>query len=149
MMRIHLQSTSHLAVADHVADSPRFLQYLPIEQDLPPPLIYTETAIATEYKTVTKTQHHTHTQPTIVTMPAPANTRLAAFPTPQPVTVSYSTGIPKTTAVQYITEDIIEEQAPIVEEIIEEEEEVVMSPVTKVRARGPQARPPKRWLGGW
>lgn len=82
-------------------------------------------------------------------MPAPANTRLAAYPTPEPMTLSYSTGIPKTTAVSYVTEEIIEEPEPDVV-VVEEEEEIVPARTSVVRnGRGPSSRQPKRWLGGW
>jgi hypothetical protein len=120
-----------------------------MEQELPPPLIYTETAIATEYKTVTKTEHHTRTQPTTKYMPAPAKTKLAAFPTPEAMTVSYSTGIPKTTAISYTTEEIADEIQPGVVDVVEEEYEEVVQPARTVRGRAPPPRPPKSWLGGW
>jgi hypothetical protein len=119
-----------------------FPQYLPIEQELPP-LILTETAIATEYKTVTHTQHHTHTLPShTVTLPAPAATRVAHVPTPEPHTVAWTTSGPRTTSVQIIHEQIIQEPVvvdPVVLDVVEET-------TTKTRLSAATHRPPpKRW----
>ncbi|KAI0797672.1 hypothetical protein C8Q75DRAFT_739232 [Abortiporus biennis] len=81
----------------------------PALQALPPPLIFTETTfeIATETKTVTHTQHHTETLPTkTVTVPAPANTRVVASPAPEGGPATATTHIPRTTAVEYIVEEV-------------------------------------------
>lgn len=106
-------------------------------QALPPPLVFTETAIevATETRTVTQTQHHTYVPPAqTVTVPPPANTRRAASPIPEMVSSSPSTThSPRTTAVEYV----IEETFP---------EEPVEPPVTVLHAG---RRQPKAWWGGW
>ncbi|KAH7914942.1 hypothetical protein BJ138DRAFT_1132933 [Hygrophoropsis aurantiaca] len=66
-----------------------------------PPLVIAET----ETKTVI--QYQTLPAET-VTVPPPANTRRAAFPTPEVVSSSFSTAIPRTTAI-FIEEEIIRE----------------------------------------
>jgi hypothetical protein len=121
---------------------------MPIEHDMPP-LIVTETAIATEFKTVTQTQHHTHTLPSeTVTVPAPANTRLAAVPTPAPATMMWATHIPRTTSVQIVKEEIIQQQEPeVVDVIVEEQQAETVTVMRNSHGRAP-ARAPKRW-GGW
>ncbi|TFY62764.1 hypothetical protein EVJ58_g3672, partial [Rhodofomes roseus] len=103
---------------------------------LPPPLVFTETAV--EVAVETKTVTHTLNQvvPTQVSNPPPANTRRAASPTPQIVTPSSSTThIPRTTAVEVVVEEPV-----IVEPEIEEERTITVK-------RGPRARPPARWWG--
>lgn len=60
------------------------------------------------------------------TVPAPANTRLAAFPTPEVVASSSTSHGPRTTLV-----DVLVDPQP--------------SPVY----RSPERRPPARWFGGW
>ncbi|CAK5277690.1 unnamed protein product [Mycena citricolor] len=87
-----------------------------------PPIEYS----APEVTTVVQTQ--------TVTVPAPANTRRAASPVAQVVDSSYSTAIPKTTAVEIIHETMMDEDE--------------MQTVTMVR--GPRAtRRPRGWFGGW
>lgn len=81
------------------------------------------------------------TQTEFVTVPAPAATRRAAYPSPEAFTPSLSTGIPKTTSVEIFHEAVEEE-----EEYEEEEEEEV----TVVRKPRPNRRPPSGWFaGGW
>ncbi|CCM00133.1 uncharacterized protein FIBRA_02160 [Fibroporia radiculosa] len=114
----------------------------PLYNALPPPLL-TETAleIATETRTVTRTQHHT--VPTQVSSaPPPANTRIVLAPTPELVSPSsFTTHIPRTTAVEVITEE------PVIPEPEEEEEEAVVVKVKRnTRQRSP---PPASWLNGW
>ncbi|KAJ8521641.1 hypothetical protein ONZ45_g1704 [Pleurotus djamor] len=98
-----------------------------------PPLVISETSYETETKTVVETQ--------FVTVPAPANTRRAASPTPVVIPSPTSSSSPKTTAVEIVTEEIPAE---------EEEEELPMRTVT-VKRGGPGVRraPPKRWFPGW
>ncbi|KAF8077939.1 hypothetical protein FPV67DRAFT_1463497 [Lyophyllum atratum] len=91
-----------------------------------PPLIVSETAYETETKTVVQT----------VTVPPPANTRLAAHPKPEGVTSPSTAGSPRTTAVEIVTE---------------EDDDDVDDRRTRTVVRGPRAtrRPPSRWFGGW
>ncbi|RDX56545.1 hypothetical protein K466DRAFT_578400 [Polyporus arcularius HHB13444] len=100
-----------------------------------PAIVLTETAIefATETRTVTHTQHHTVHTP--VTVQQPSNTRRVASPTPNIMSSSSTTHIPKTTSVEVVVE----------EEVLEPEE--VETTVTVMR--NPRKRPPKRWFGGW
>jgi hypothetical protein len=70
-----------------------------------------------------------------VTVPPPAPTRLAAYPSPEKGDQMPTTASPRTTAVEIITEE-------------EEEEEEYDTPVTVVRPR-PTRRPPAGWFGGW
>ena len=101
----------------------------------PPAIVLTETAIeiATETRTVTHTQHHTVQTPAPVQQPS--NTRRVASPTPNIMTSSSTTQIPRTTSVEVVVE----------EEVLEPEE--VETTVTVMR--NPRKRPPKRWFGGW
>lgn len=94
------------------ADS--FLQY----QELPP-IVVSEVAYEPQIKTVVQTQ--------TVTVPPPANTRLAAFPTPEPASPSTSASSPRTTAVEIITEEVDDRK-----------------PKTILRKRSPT-----RWFGNW
>lgn len=92
--------------------------------------------------TVTQTHHHTHTQTAqkMVTVPPPANTRLAPYPTPEAGHTSPATShIPKTTSVE-----IVHEEEIIVEPPTPPEPTTV---VTHGRAPIPPPRQPKRW--GW
>jgi len=63
-------------------------------KELPPIVI-------SEYDPETKTVIQTQT----VTVPPPANTRLAAFPTPEAASSTSITGSPRTTAVEIIADD--------------------------------------------
>ncbi|KAK7693707.1 hypothetical protein QCA50_003279 [Cerrena zonata] len=113
----------------------------PILQALPPPIIYTETAIevATETLFVTHTEHHTETLPTkTVTVPQPANTRGIASPAPVVGPSSASAYFPRTTAVEVIIEDV-----PEPSRIVHEDDE-------PVRPKGQRKRKSRRgWLGVW
>ena len=93
-----------------------------------PPLVVSETAYETETKTVVQTQ--------TVTVPPPANTRLAANPKPEGVTSPSTAGSPRTTAVEVIAED---------------DDDDMDDRRTRTVVRGPRAtrRPPSRWFGGW
>lgn len=95
-------------------------------------MIVSETSYETE--TVTKIQTQT------ITVPAPSNTRLAAFPTPDVVSSMSTTPIPRTTAIDIITED--EEFDPS----LEDED---TRTVTVVRGPRSTRRPPAKWFGGW
>ncbi|KAF7294924.1 Phenylalanyl-tRNA synthetase [Mycena indigotica] len=75
----------------------------------------------TETKTVVQTQ--------TVTVPAPANTRRASPPTPQVADSSFKTDSPRTTAIEFITEDDLK--------------------TVVVRSPKPTRRPPRGWFGGW
>ncbi|GLB34946.1 hypothetical protein LshimejAT787_0205110 [Lyophyllum shimeji] len=94
-----------------------------------PPLVVSETAYETETKTVIQTQ--------TVTVPPPANTRLAANPKPEGVTSPSTPSSPRTTAVEIVTE--------------EDDDDVDEPRATRTLVRGPRAtrRPPSRWFGGW
>jgi hypothetical protein len=98
------------------ADQPRFLLF----QDLP--LYVAETAYDVETMTITETL-----PPSTVTVPAPANTRLAARPVPESVVSSSSTQSPRTTAI-----DMVEDPKP-----------------TLTPQRYQERRPPPRWFGRW
>lgn len=76
------------------------------------------------YETQTKTVVQTQT----VTVPPPANTRLAPNPTPEAASPSTNTGAPRTTAIEYITDEGDDHR-----------------PRTMVR----QKRLPTRWFGNW
>jgi len=109
-----------------------------------PPLIVTE--VETEYATRTVTQVETQTQrhtiypSPILGGPAPANTRIAAIPTPVQLSPSVKINSPKTTAVEYVVEETpLAAPAQIIEEEIEED-------LPSRRRRAP-ARPPQRWWG--
>lgn len=111
-------------------------------QALPPPIIYTETAIeiATETKTVVYTEHHTETVPTkTVTVPAPANTRIVASPAPESFKQSATAASPRTTSHERVTEEEVVEipsPASIIEEYDDEPE-----PRKIIRSR----RNPNKW----
>ncbi|KAH9945918.1 uncharacterized protein BXZ73DRAFT_95439 [Epithele typhae] len=103
----------------------------------PPPFVITETAIemATETRTVTHTLHETIK--TAATN-APSNTRRVASPTPNIMSSSSTSYIPRTTSVEVVVE----------EEILEPEE--VETTVTMMRGPGRKRHPTgKRWFGGW
>ncbi|KAJ7046790.1 hypothetical protein C8F04DRAFT_1061766 [Mycena alexandri] len=89
-------------------------------QQLPP----IETFVA-ETKTVFQTQ--------TITVPAPANTRRAASPAPQVVDPSSTADTPRTTAVEYITEEDVDD----------------LKTVTVVRPPRATRRPQRSWFGGW
>jgi len=90
-----------------------------------PPIVVSEIAYETETKTVVQTQ--------TVTVPPPANTRLAANPKPEGVTSPSTPSSPKTTAVEVVVDEDDADR------------------VTKTVVRKPRAtrRPPSRWFGGW
>ncbi|KAG6820357.1 hypothetical protein H0H93_001549 [Arthromyces matolae] len=90
-----------------------------------PPLVVSEIAYETETKIVVQTQ--------TVTVPPPANTRLAANPKPEGVTHPSTASSPKTTAIDIVSEE--DEDDPR---------------ATRTVVRGPRAtrRPPSRWFGG-
>ena len=69
-----------------------------------------------------------------VTVPPPANTRLAHIPTPEGVSIPSTASAPRTTAVEVVTE---------------EEEDDGVHVRTAVRKPRPTQRPPSRWFGGW
>ena len=115
--------------------------FLPwLSQELPPIVVAeTETKTLIQYETL---------PPVTVTVPPPANTRRAAFPTPEAVSSSFSTAIPRTTAITF-EEEIIRE--PVTEEIEEdevEEYEEDEAPVPVRRSVKPARRPPPP-RGGW
>ncbi|KAK2466910.1 hypothetical protein APHAL10511_001168 [Amanita phalloides] len=87
----------------------------------------------TQYETETKIIIETQT----VTVPPPANTRLA--PPPHPVSASsHSTpSSPRTTAVEIISEEV------------EEEDEDDFRSKSVTRGSRSSRRPPSRWFGGW
>ncbi|PPR06674.1 hypothetical protein CVT26_001216 [Gymnopilus dilepis] len=91
----------------------------PKYQELPP-IIVSEVAYETQTKTVIQTQ--------TVTVPPPANTRLAANPTPEPANPSTTAGGPRTTAIEVITDE--DDNRPV---------------RTVVRPK----RLPTRWFGNW
>ena len=82
-------------------------------------MIVSEVSYETETKIVVQTQ--------TVTVPPPANTRLAAFPTPEAASPSTSASSPRTTAVEVITDER-DQQKP------------------RTIVRGPP-RIPNRWFG--
>ncbi|KAF8163309.1 hypothetical protein B0H34DRAFT_694967 [Crassisporium funariophilum] len=84
-----------------------------------PPIVIDEYAYET--KTVVQTQ--------TVTVPPPANTRLAAFPTPEAASSSSTAASPRTTAMEVVTEET-DGRKP------------------RTIIRGPQ-RVPTRWFGNW
>lgn len=86
-----------------------------------PPIVVSEVAYETQTKTVVQTQ--------TVTVPPPANTRLAAFPTPEPANPSTTPSSPRTTAVEIFEE--ADDHRP------------------KTVLRGPPKRVPARWFGNW
>lgn len=112
--------------------------YDPPFQALPPPIVYTSTAleISIQTKTVTQTQHHTETLPTkTVTVPAPANTRIVASPAPEFSKQSATPAIPRTTSVEMVVEEVVAPPSTV-EEIYEEP-----------RSKGRPRRTPNRWWG--
>ncbi|TFK76434.1 hypothetical protein BDN72DRAFT_831009 [Pluteus cervinus] len=86
-------------------------------------MIVAETAFETETKTVVQTQ--------FVTVPPPANTRLAAFPTPEVFGGTPTPSAPRTTSVEIITEE-------------EDDDEYEVQTVKVARAR-PTRRPASSW----
>ncbi|KAI6150757.1 hypothetical protein BKA82DRAFT_4119392 [Pisolithus tinctorius] len=107
-----------------------------------PPLVIAETETKTiiQYETL---------PPQTVTVPPPANTRRAAFPTPDVVSPSFSTAIPRTTAIT-IEEEIIKEplRAEEIDEYEVEEYEDDDGPRVAVKRKPrPTRRPSSRgWL---
>ncbi|KAI6022675.1 hypothetical protein EDC04DRAFT_2881022 [Pisolithus marmoratus] len=107
-----------------------------------PPLVVAETETRTiiQYETL---------PPQTVTVPPPANTRRAAFPTPDVVSSSPSTAIPRTTAIT-IEEEIIKEplRAEEIDEYEVEEYEDDDGPRVAVKRKPrPSRRPSSRgWL---
>ncbi|KAJ6496685.1 hypothetical protein C8R47DRAFT_1115159 [Mycena vitilis] len=79
----------------------------------------------TETKTVFQTQ--------TITVPAPANTRRAASPSPQVADPTSTVDSPRTTAVEFISE----------------EDDEGLKTVTVVRSPRSTRRPPRGWFGGW
>ena len=69
-----------------------------------------------------------------ITVPPPANTRLAAHPKPEGVASPSTVASPRTTAVEVITEEDVDD---------------VGRTRTMVRKARPAKRPPSRWFGGW
>ncbi|KIK31195.1 hypothetical protein PISMIDRAFT_136220 [Pisolithus microcarpus 441] len=110
-------------------------------QELPPLVIAeTETKTIIQYETL---------PPQTVTVPPPANTRRAAFPTPDVVSSAFSTAIPRTTAVT-IEEEIIKEplRAEEIDEYEVEEYEDDDGPRVAVKRKPRQSRRPssRGWL---
>ncbi|KAG1831744.1 hypothetical protein EV424DRAFT_1370601 [Suillus variegatus] len=112
-------------------------------KELPPMVIAeTETKTIIQYETLPAST---------VTVPPPANTRFAAFPTPEVFSSSYTTQIPRTTAIT-VEEDFIREplRAEEVEEYeVEEYEDDDVRAVTLRRNARPNRRPPpnsRGWL---
>jgi hypothetical protein len=102
--------------------------YFPLQFQELPPLVVSEISYETETKTVVQTQ--------TITVPAPANTRRAEFPTPEAVSSPSTTDIPRTTAVDIITD--------------EDDDSPSEGPKTVTVVRGPRpTRRPARWFGGW
>lgn len=113
-----------------------------LQQQFQEPIFVTE--VETEYaiKTVTQTetQRHTVYPSPVLGGPAPANTRIAAIPTPVQLSPSVKINSPKTTAVEYVVEETpVAAPAQVIEEEIEED-------LPSRRRRAP-ARPPQRWWG--
>ena len=115
---------------------PSFLQ-----QPFQEPVFVTE--VETEYATRTITQTETQRQTVypspILGGPAPANTRIAAIPTPVQLSPSVKVNSPKTTAVEYVVEETPIPAPQVVEEEFEED-------LPSLRRRAP-SRPPQRWWG--
>ncbi|KAI6167004.1 hypothetical protein EDD17DRAFT_1773995 [Pisolithus thermaeus] len=107
-----------------------------------PPLVIAETETKTiiQYETL---------PPQTVTVPPPANTRRAAFPTPDVVSSPFSTAIPRTTAIT-IEEEIIKEplRAEEIDEYEVEEYEDDDGPRVAVKRKPRQNRRPssRGWL---
>ncbi|KAG1756757.1 uncharacterized protein EDB91DRAFT_1094252 [Suillus paluster] len=111
-------------------------------KELPPILVAeTETRTIIQYETLPALT---------VTVPPPANTRFAAFPTPEAFSSSYTTQIPRTTAVTYEEEIIREPLRPeeMDEYEVEEYEDDDVRAVTVRRNARPTRRPPpaRGWL---
>jgi hypothetical protein len=87
-----------------------------------PPVVVSEIS----YETVTQT----------VTVPPPANTRLAAHPKPEGVTSPSTPSSPRTTAVEVFADE-------------DDEEEPVPRQVHRKARPTARAPPPSRWFGGW
>jgi len=110
-------------------------------RELPPIIVAeTETRTIIQYETL---------PPLTVTVPPPANTRRAAFPTPEGVSPSFSTAIPRTTAITF-EEEIIKEPLRVdeIEEYEVEEYEEDDAPVPVRRNVKPGRRPPPP-RSGW
>ncbi|KAF9246511.1 hypothetical protein BU15DRAFT_40061 [Melanogaster broomeanus] len=105
-----------------------------------PPMVIAET----ETKTII--QYETLPAQT-VTVPPPASTRRAAFPTPDVVSSSFSTAIPRTTAITY-EEEIIKEPLHLeeIEEYEVEEYQDDDGPRVAVRRNARRPPPPR---SGW
>ncbi|KAJ7774602.1 hypothetical protein DFH07DRAFT_800168 [Mycena maculata] len=87
-----------------------------------------ETLFEPETKTVFQTQ--------TITVPAPANTRRAASPAPQVADPSSIPDAPRTTAVEIVTEQDLDDDSDL-------------KTVTVVRSPRTTRRPPRGWFGGW
>ena len=109
-------------------------------QEVPIVVTEVETEYATRTVTQTETQRHTVYPSPILGGPAPANTRIAAIPTPVQLSPNVRINSPKTTAVEYVVE---ETPIPAPPQIIEEE---IEEDLPSQRRRAP-ARPPQRWWG--
>jgi hypothetical protein len=110
-------------------------------QELPFAVAEIETRTIIQYETLPAST---------VTVPPPANTRFAAFPTPEAFSTSYTTQIPKTTAIT-VEEEIIREplRAEEIDEYeVEEYEDDDVRAVTMRRNPRPTRRPPpaRGWL---
>jgi len=111
-------------------------------QELPHVIAEIETKTIIQYETLPAST---------VTLPPPANTRFAAFPTPEAFSTSYTTQIPKTTAIT-VEEEIIREPV-LVDEMdeyeVEEYEDEDVRAVTMRRNARPTRRVPsssRGWL---
>lgn len=107
-------------------------------QELPPFIAEIETKTIIQYETLPAST---------VTIPPPANTRFAAFPTPEAFSTSYTTQIPKTTAIT-IEEEITLRPDEMDEYDVEEYEDDDVRAVTMRRNPRPTRRPPpsRGWL---
>jgi len=109
-------------------------------QELPIVVTEVETEYATRTVTQTETQRQTIYPSPILGGPAPANTRIAAIPTPVQLSPTVRINSPKTTAVEYVVEETPLAAPPqILEEEVEED-------LPSRRRRAP-TRPPQRWWG--
>ncbi|OAX44663.1 hypothetical protein K503DRAFT_678252 [Rhizopogon vinicolor AM-OR11-026] len=122
------------------AGGKRKLKVPPLE--LPPFVVEHETKTIIQYETLPAST---------VTVPPPANTRFAAFPTPEAFSTSYTTQIPKTTAIT-VEEEIFRE--PLLAEEIDEyeveeyEDDDVRAVTMRRNARATRRPPPnsRGWL---
>ncbi|PPQ93321.1 hypothetical protein CVT25_014450 [Psilocybe cyanescens] len=114
-------TTLPVRITPHAPCLPTFVRAWGTTYQELPPIVVSEVSYETQTKTVVQTE--------TVTVPPPANTRLAAFPSPEAGSPSTSAGSPRTTAVEVITD-----------------EKDNRKPRTVVR--GP-IRPPARWFGNW